>query len=251
MQPGDIVFLYCSSPVKAITDIYKVYREPWLNPYGAWDGFHVDLAHVKAIPDQITFGQMREDPVLSQWSVIRRQFQGVVTEPVPHSCYNRLLTFLPDDIKEECELDPEPVSELGSSGEFASEEEFEDEIIEPLLKGWDLQFKRQVPCKCYFGTQQMTGRVDFLVSNQAGPVTLFENKVKIVSDVELRQALDQAKSYSLMLGLPSFVVASPEGCRLYSLERNNETLISEFRPGADKTEEEDFLSAMLRLQKAA
>jgi hypothetical protein len=52
-----------------------------------------------------------------------------------------------------------------------------------------------------------------------------------------------------MLGLPSFVVASPEGCRLYSLERGNEALVCELRPQAKKTEEEQFLSTLLKLQK--
>lgn len=74
---------------------------------------------------------------------------------------------------------------------------------------------------------------------------------KIISDNELQEAVNQAKSYALMLGLPSFVIASPEGCKLYSLERNNETLISELRPQSEKAEEEQFLSAILKLQKAA
>ena len=249
MRQGDLVFLYCSAPVKAITDVYSVHKDARFDPRGGWDGFWVDLAHLCDIPDGIPFAEMRKDPVLSQWSVIRRQFQGVVTESVPHSCYNRLVDLLGDDLCGEYNLEPEPVSALGSSGAFASEEEFEDTVIEPLLKGWALQYRRQFPCKCYFGTQQITGYVDFLVSNQAGVVTLFEDKLKIVSDEQLEKALKQGKSYALMLGLPSFVIASPEGCRLYSLDKGKEALVSELRPQAKKTEEEQFLSAMLKLQK--
>jgi hypothetical protein len=248
MQENDLVFMYCSAPVKAITDIYYVSEPPQFEPYGAWDGIYVQLAHMLELPNPIPFATMRNDPVLGQWSVIRRQFQGVVTESVPHSCYNRLLSYMPDEVKDECELTPEPVSDFTVSGSFGSEEEFEDAIIEPMLKRWGLHYKRQMPCKCHFGTQQITGFIDFLVSNATGALTLIENKLKIVSDEGLRKAVNQGKSYALMLGLPSFVVASPEGCKLYSLERNKETLVDQLSPQAEKADEERFLSSLMKLQ---
>lgn len=74
------------------------------------------------------------------------------------------------------------------------------------------------------GSQDLFGLVDFYVTDGRGPITLFENKFRILGERELRQATDQGKSYALMLGLPSFVVASPEGMWVYSLNRNEETL---------------------------
>jgi len=58
----------------------------------------------------------------------------------------------------------------------------------------------------------------------------------------------QKKSYALMLGVPSFVVASPEGLHLYSLQMNSEELVGRLDV-EDKSEEEGFRNAMLRLQQ--
>jgi hypothetical protein len=69
--------------------------------------------------------------------------------------------------------------------------------------------------------------VDFLVSNDEGPVTLFEDKLRIISDEDLKPAVRQAKSYALLLGLSSFVVAAPEGMWLYALDRNQERLVEQ------------------------
>ena len=249
MRRGDLVFLYCSSPVKAITDVYEVEEDAWLDPWAAWDGFWVKIARRCLIPKGIPFRVMRKDPVLGKWSVVRRNFQGVVAEAVPHACYNRLIELMPAALREELDLSPEPVAEIGGAGEFTSEEEFENAVVEPLLKSWDVQYKRQFPCKCYFGTQKITGYVDFLVLNQAGALTLFENKLKIVSEEQLQAAVNQARSYALMLGLPSFVVASPEGMKLFGLVKAEETLVAEIQPEAEKSEEDEFLSALLRLQR--
>ena len=249
MRAGDIVFLYCSAPVKAVTDVYEVVEDPVFDPGGAWDGFWVTFAHLCEIPGHIPFGKMRKDPVLGQWSVVRRNFQGVVTEAVPHACYNRFIDFIPQDTRKEFGFSSEPVADIGSSGQFTSEEEFEDAVVEPILKKWGLQYRRQSPCKCYFGTQRITGYVDFLVENQAGDLTLFEDKLKILSPEQLQAAVNQARSYALMLGLPSFVVASPEGMKLYSLEAGKEMLVAEMHREGTKGEEDEFFSRLLQLQR--
>ena len=85
------------------------------------------------------------------------------------------------------------------------------------------------------------------MSDGEGPVTLFENKFRIINDRDLAPVIDQAKSYALLLGLPSFVVASPEGMRFYSLNRNQEKLI---KLPADKVDwEEEIKSLLLKLRQ--
>lgn len=68
---------------------------------------------------------------------------------------------------------------------------------------------------------------------------------------DLQPAVDQAKSYALMLGLPSFVVASPEGMWLYSLEWNEEKLVKQVSADEmlNQTQEEEFRSLVLKLQR--
>ncbi len=249
MQIGDLVFMYRMSPRKAIADVYRIKDEPYFDPWGEWGGFVVPMEKVCAIED-ISFPEMKKDHILGKWGLVRKHFVGTVTEPVPHSMYNRLLDKIPETTRDEYGLEYEPVATMESSGQFASEAEFEQKRIVPLLKHWGLKYQAQYPCLFRVGSQYHSGRVDFYVRDAAGPLTLFEDKVRIISDVELEPAVDQAKSYALLLGLPSFVVASPEGMWLYSLDRNQETLVrqvpaSEFRD----QQEEEFRDMLVRLRQ--
>lgn len=248
MQKGDLIFMYRTAPRSAITDIYQVKDEPYLDPWAEWGGFVVFMEKVCAIQD-IPFAEMKADHILGKWGLVRRNFQGTVTEPVPYSMYNRLLDKIPKAMRKDHDLEYEPVATMESSGQFASEAEFEEAIIVPLLKHWGLKYQAQYPCLFRVGSQYHSGKVDFLVSDAAGPLTLFEDKLRIISDGELKPAVDQAKSYALLLGLPSFVVASPEGMWLYALDRNRETLakqipFSEFKG----QQEEEFRDTLLRLR---
>lgn len=250
MQPGDLVFAYRTSPVKAITDIFQVKDTPGFDPWGAWNGFWARLTKVGSV-DDIAFGEMKTDPVLSQWSVVRRRFQWTVAEAVPHSIYNRLLQKIREEQRQEYGLEPEPLAAVGRSGDFVSEAEFEEAVIAPLLRRWNFSFQAQAPCVFRFGSQDHRGRIDFLVSDTQGLLTLFEDKLRIANDEELDLAMRQAKSYALMLGLPSFAVAAPEGLWIYSLTRNIETLQAHFLPGELAEQDEEARSLFVRLRASA
>ncbi len=88
------------------------------------------------------------------------------------------------------------------------------------------------------------------MSDERGPVTLFEDKLRIINDKDLQPAVDQAKSYALQLGLPSFVVAAPEGLWLYSLDRHLEKLVKKvtLEELKDSRQEEEFRDSLRRLR---
>jgi hypothetical protein len=145
MQEGDLVFMYRMSPRKAITALYKVKENPVFDPFGSWDGFWVNLEKICDIPD-ITFAQMDRDPILSQWGFVRSHFQGVMNESMTAAIYNRLLERIPLAVRQEHKLEPAPVAAIGYSGQFTSEREFEQKVIEPLLRQWGFQYKPQYSC---------------------------------------------------------------------------------------------------------
>jgi hypothetical protein len=237
MQPGDLVFIYRTAPRKAITDIFKVRDEPYFEPWAPWEGFWVDLSRVCRIED-VTFADLWNDSIMKDWGVVRKRFQGVIVEAIPHSIYNRLLEKVPESTLSSHDLEFEQTANMGRSGQFVSEADFEDQVIEPLLRRWNLDYQRQYRSHLRFGRQDLLGLVDFLVRDGRGPITLFENKFRILNDdKDLKEAADQGKSYALMLGLPSFVVASPEGLWIYSLHRNRESL--EMQMSLDELEERD------------
>lgn len=249
MQAGDLVFMYRASPRSAITDIFEVTGEPRFDPWGEWDGFWVCIERVCGIED-ILFATLKNDPVLGNWSIVRKRFQGVKTDPVPHSVYNKLLEKIPEDLRALHDLQSEPTANEGRSGEFNSEADFEDQVIEPLLRRWGLSYQRQYRCRFQYGRQANYGLVDFYVSDGRGQSTLFENKFKILNEDHLRQAMEQGKSYALMLGLPCFVVASPEGIWIYSLQRHVETLEEHVPLNELDAREEDIRRVLLRLGSA-
>jgi hypothetical protein len=64
----------------------------------------------------------------------------------------------------------------------------------------------------------------------------------------LEPAVDQAKSYALLLGLPSFVVASPEGMWVYALDKAQEKLVSPL-PANVMNPEGEIKSLLLGLRR--
>jgi hypothetical protein len=106
MSPGDVVFMYKTAPRSAITDVFRVVDSPRFDPYGAWDGFWVEIKRVGGIPD-IPFRQLANDEVTSKWGMVRRQFIGTVTEPIPYPVYNQLLKFMGQPLQTKYQLRPE------------------------------------------------------------------------------------------------------------------------------------------------
>jgi hypothetical protein len=253
MRRGDLVFMYRMTPRKAIADIWRVADEPWFDPWAGWLRFWVDIEKVCHIPD-ITFAQMRQDAIIGNWGIIKRNLFGTVTEPVPHAVYNRLLEYIPEHTRQKHGLKPEPVPPDGPGDEqyFTSEAEFEEKVVQPLLKALGFRYTAQYPCRFCVGSQYHDCRVDFMVEDQAGPLTLFEDKFRIPNEqLDLPPARDQAKSYALMLGLPSFVVGSLDGFWVYSLRSNKETPVAKFSAQdlGDLSRRDEFRKLLLTLRR--
>jgi len=89
---------------------------------------------------------------------------------------------------------------------------FEDVVVVPLLDAWGFTYLRQAACP-----SPARGRIDFLVYDEpdAPPLTLFENKRQLLSELALAQAAAQAHGYARALQIPSFVVAAPAGLWIY------------------------------------
>ncbi len=250
MQEGDLVFMYRQTPRKAIADLYQVYQDPWFDPFGGWTGFWVPLKKITSIRD-ITMVEMKHDEILKHWSFVKTSSQGVSTAQMPYFAYNRLLELIDEDIKEKFDLKPEITSITSQPNdiiEFKDEKEFEDKVIDPLMKRWGFKHQRQYPCEFVIGSQHHTCQVDFLVKDSNNEnIILFEDKIRIANEKELNRAVSQAKSYALQLGMGGFVVAAPEGFWVYKLERNKEVPIAKISPNNIK-EIEEMKSLILKLK---
>jgi thiol-disulfide isomerase/thioredoxin len=87
---------------------------------------------------------------------------------------------------------------------------FEDLVLLPLLRQWGLAHARQ-----FTAAALGRGRVDVLAYDGDAPLTLFESKRSLLSEIAVREAALQAQRYANALGLPSFVVAAPAGLWVY------------------------------------
>ncbi|MCJ7444264.1 MAG: EVE domain-containing protein [Methanotrichaceae archaeon] len=243
MQKGNLVFMYRQTPRKAITDIYQVDEDPYFDPFGGWKGFWVSLKKITPIKD-ITMVEMKHDESLKHLGFVKVSSQGVSTAPMPYFAYNRLLELIDKDIRDKHNLQPEITANFALPNEFATETEFEDSVIEPLLKHWGFKHQRQFSCEFIIGSQHHTCQVDFLLKDSNNEdITLFENKIRIANEKELTKAVAQAKSYALQLGMGGFVVASPEGFWVYKLDRNREIPIAQI--AADKVKEIEELKSLI------
>lgn len=262
IQVGDVAFMYRTRPRAAITDLYRVTGGPYFTPWAGWGGFDVDMKKICRV-DDIPFSEMRSDKDIGEWSVVRKFLVGTRAEPIPPLVCNSLLRRIPDKVRDDhglkdeaVVLPPEPSARQPTlatpryAGRFASEEEFEEKVILPLLKRWGFARKAQHSCRYRTSSKYRTGLVDFLVSDQGERLTLFEDKRQIVNDKELQPYVDQAKTYALLLALPSFVVASPQGMWLYALDADQEQLIKPIpTAGTHKQQEDKFKSLLLQLRK--
>jgi hypothetical protein len=252
MQEGDIVFMYRQTPRTAITDIFHVYQNPLFDPFGGWKGFWVPLRKITPVKD-ITMTEMKHDNVLKRWSFVKTSSQGVSTAQMPYFAYNRLLELIDSDIKQKFDLKPEEnsiavISNDNNIIEYKDEKEFEDKVIDPLLRRWGFKHQRQYPCDFVVGSQHHICQVDFLVRDSDNEdIILFEDKIRIANEKELNRAVSQAKSYALQLGLGGFVVASPEGFWIYKLDRNNEVPLAHMTSD-NVTEIEEMKSLILNLK---
>lgn len=242
MVPGDLVFLYMMSDPKAITALFKVAEFPEPDPRGGWHGYWVEIEKLADCRGP-TFAGMRTDRVLQQWGPVQRRFQGTVVEAMPHAVYNRLLKLLPELVRD-LGLKPEPESPRPASRFYKSEAEFEDDVVVPLLRRWGWHFTRQAACRFQFGVNEHCGRIDFRVRDARGPITVIESKLRVVTSEERERAVAQARSYALMEGVPSFVVAAPEGFWCYSLDRNRESLVRHF-PANDQSKDDAAVRELL------
>ena len=107
------------------------------------------------------------------------------------------------------------------------EERFEDAAIVPLLDALGLAYERQVACPTRPGAAAR-GRIDVLVRDATGALTLLENKRVLRSNADLRAATVQGSGYARAARLPSFVVAAPVGLWVYALHGAHALLDREF-----------------------
>jgi hypothetical protein len=227
MRAGDLIFRYRAAPHRAITTLLHVKHDPYFDPWSAWEGFWAVVEKTAELPP-LTLEQLQQDPVIGRWEVVERCLHNVVTAPMPTAVYNQLLSYLPAAALAATDLRPETVGPEPDSGWYVSKDEFGRKVVEPLLHGWAFAFEARYRCQCPLGHQTYPGYIDYLVRDAAGLITLFETRLRLLTEAEQQAAVERARPYALLLGLPTFVVAAPEGLWIYAVQRGEAVLERRF-----------------------
>jgi hypothetical protein len=106
MNPNDLVFMYRTTPVNSLTDVFKVYGAPWFNPWGEWHGFWANLEPVGPLP-RVSLARMKAGAALRQWDAVREDFGGDATRRVPPEIYRELIDMIEPEVRRDLELPAE------------------------------------------------------------------------------------------------------------------------------------------------
>ncbi|MCM5570489.1 EVE domain-containing protein [Burkholderiaceae bacterium FT117] len=228
---GDLLLMYCRAPRSAIVGVYRcmadAYRDP-LNQY--WTGVWTEIGEKLPLP-YITFAEMRSDPILKNWAMVKMQFQGLMKHAIPDEYWKRLQEMVAaKDANAGALLSAYAASATGvrllrtSPGEM-TEKDFEDTVLLPLLGrlGWQLgkSLDRQIEMPIKVGSgRPILARADIV--GYKGPLgsdvaIVIESKRSIRNSAELEQAMLQAESYAGRLRCTRFAVAAPEGIWVYEM----------------------------------
>jgi hypothetical protein len=228
---GDLALMYCVSPRSAIVSVYRVVEDAHRDPFGGWNGYRAQIAEKIPIP-WITFREMKADPVLKTWKLVKGNFQGLLHYEVPENVWQRLLEIVserdPDagDRLKQFRDAGKGVREIKVAGEEWSEKEVEDRFVIPALQrmGWQLgtTLKQQVPMRIKVGSgkprEVLADFVGYSGALTSQALLVVEVKRRIKSTKELETAVEQAESYAGKQRCPRFAVASPEGFWAYELQ---------------------------------
>lgn len=220
MAAGETVYMYRMGKATAITDVYSVAERPRINPLAPWRACTVKLQRVARI-EPLRFADMKADPILGQWGLIKRNLRGLVAEALPPRSRRRLERLIREgaplpERKAATSSGPGSVEEQLVAGDFVDEDDFCTNFIAPLLAKHRLRTRRERACDFHVGSQCYHCRIDFLVRDQEKRLlTIIEAKRTLTKLEDVKRAARQGRSYALQVGSPSFVVMAPEGCWVY------------------------------------
>jgi hypothetical protein len=222
--------MYCVGPRSAITSVYRIVEDAHYDPFGGWTGYRAKLAEKIAIP-WIKFTEIKADSILKEWSLVKRNFQGLLQSEVPENCWLRLLEIITErdsaagERLHQFRYAAKGTREIKVAGEAWSEKEVEDRFAIPVLEriGWKIgttmvqQVSMQIKVGAGKPKEVLADFVGYHGALTSQALLVVEAKRRIGSTRELEQAVEQAESYAGKLRCTRFAIVSPEGFWVYEL----------------------------------
>jgi len=247
---GDIVLVYCLSPRSYIHSIWRAKTDGYIDPFfyfynQVWLCNPIKTTH-------ITYDDLRNDPLLSQNSLVKCSMQGLNGRRFNYREYEAILSIMESKGQDLSKLPRvEPVFEISDGKNLlVDERDVEIYLVEPLLEklGYENEdWTRQMTVRMGRGEKLYPDYAFFAQQNKGEEQArmVLETKYRIKTNKELFNAYSQAKSYALRLQSTAFVVAAIEGIWIFPLQKSG----FEFETNLHKTWKEvyqpDIFSAII------
>lgn len=201
---GDILVHYETSPVSAVTTIWRAFSYGCIDPFYHWNtyaqiGYRIDIPH-------ITLADLRRDEYFANFPLVRKNFQGVNGFPIPAEAYNHLMDIIVSKGGDTSKLPKLYAPVLEDNDSIKTEKDVEDQLIIPFLTSFGLQngtdYKQQMGIHVGRGHRVIP---DFVIHYKDGDGEeeeariLIEAKYRISNRQEYESAFKQARSYALHL----------------------------------------------------
>ncbi len=206
---GDMILMYMTSPVSAVSSVWRACSIGFIDPF-FW---YYRCAYIvkQTDIDRVTLKAMRNDPVIAQMSIVRKNMQGVNGVELLPSEYNRLVDMAGAKNVFHFVSADNPVD-----GEICRERDVEDKLIKPLLVrlGYTKDdYVQQLYIEIGNHNHALIPDFVLLPDKTNGHVSAFaiiEAKKSIPSEKMLNETKKQARSYAIMLKVRYSVIASKE-----------------------------------------
>ena len=222
---GDIVLVYCLAPRSYIHSIWRAKTDGYIDPFFYFYNQIWVCNPIKTT--RIRYNDLRNDPILSQNSLVKSSMQGLNGRRFNYREYEAILEIMErkgQDVSILPRIDT--ILDIGDDETFLKDErDVEVYLVEPFLEklGYESDdWMRQMTVRMGSGEKIYPDYAFFAKRNKGEEQAkmILEAKYHIKNNKELFKAYWQAKSYALRLQSRVFVIAAVEGIWVFSLEKN-------------------------------
>lgn len=213
-RAGDMIVMYLLSPDSAVRSVWRSravgFNDPFFYYYRcAYIGNPVQI-------QPVSLDDMRQDKILSDMWILRKNMQGLNGVELKPSEFNRILDLAKADIPRLNYDTPD------NNSEFKRERDVENKLVKPLLERLDYldsDYIQQLYIEIGNHNHALIPDFVLLPSKSHGRQIAFailEAKLSITNQKQLEETITQARSYAKLLGAKYQMIASKEKVWLFS-----------------------------------
>lgn len=200
-RPGDILVHYETSPISAITTIWRAQSDACIDPFFHWHCY-TKIGNCVNVP-HISLAELKQDGYFSTFPLTKKNFQGVNGFRMDSGAYQELLRMLSAKGADTSSLPKLYAPEIASNPDIVIEHDVEELLIIPLIESLglvgDRDYKRQMGIHIGSGHRVFPDIVVYYNERQETAEIIIEAKLQMRNRAEIERAFMQARSYALCM----------------------------------------------------